>query len=99
MKQTILNTISDTYNLKTKKAMNTIIEKNLTFSQALEHLKLGGKIKVPEWTGYWFLRGGKIWVKTFDGKYLDTPWLQETVLREDWQLIEVEVNILEHEQY
>lgn len=67
-----------------------VIDKHLTFSQALEHLKNGGFIRVPEWDGYWFKRGGKIMVKTWDGQELDTPWLQETVLREDWQFVEVE---------
>lgn len=67
-----------------------VIEKNLTFSKALEAIKDGKLIKVPEWEGYWFLRGGKIIVKTWDGHELSTPWLYETVLREDWQIVEHE---------
>lgn len=68
----------------------SILEKNLTFSQALEAIKEGKWIKVPEWTGYWFLRGGKLVVKTWEGEELYTPWLLETVLREDWQIVEVD---------
>jgi len=82
-----------------------LIRKNLSFGEALEFLKLGGFIKVPEWDGYWFKRGGKIMVKTWDGKELDTPWLEATVLREDWQLVQLDgpsqsdlVNILECNQ-
>lgn len=66
-----------------------IKEKNLTFSQALNDLKVGGWIKVPEWQGYWFLKGGKIRVMTHDAMEVTTPWLEATVLREDWQLVEI----------
>jgi len=68
-----------------------VLRKNLTFSDALRELKEGSWIRVPEWTGYWFLRGGKIIVKTWDGKELDTPWLLENVLREDWQVVKEEL--------
>ena len=67
----------------------TILERNLTFSRALEALKEKKYIKVPEWEGYWFLRSGSIVVKTFDGQELGTPWLKETVLREDWQIVDI----------
>lgn len=65
-----------------------IRHKNLTFSDALEWLKLGKWIKCPEWEGYWFMKGGNIWVMTHEGKVVDTPWFEQTVLREDWQVVE-----------
>lgn len=67
-----------------------ILTQHLTFSEALYALKERKWIKVPEWDGYWFLRGGKIIVKTWDGRELDNPWLIETVLREDWQVVEID---------
>lgn len=60
---------------------------NLNFGQALEALKNGEKIRVPEWKGYWYLSGGKIIVRFENGEETDTPWLKETVLREDWQIV------------
>lgn len=69
--------------------------KNLTFSEALEHLKAGNYIRVPEWRGYWYLEGGKILVRTWDGKTLDSPSLKETVLREDWQVVQKELTTKE----
>lgn len=71
-----------------------ILESNLTFSQALVALKEKKFIKVPEWDGYWFLQGGKIKVMTYDGQITDTPWLEGTVLREDWQIVEQDMQDL-----
>lgn len=67
-----------------------IVATNLTFSTALTALKEGKWIKVPEWEGYWFLKGGQITVKTWDGQELTTPWYHNNVLREDWQIVEVD---------
>lgn len=68
----------------------SILHKNLTFSEALEAVKEGKWIKVPEWKGYWFLKGGMIKVMTEDGDVLDSPWLKETIFREDWQIVEID---------
>lgn len=67
-----------------------IIEKNLTFSEALGAIKEGKWVKVPEWRGYWFLKAGLIRVMNEDGVVLDTPWTKEQflILREDWQIVE-----------
>lgn len=71
-----------------------IKEKNLTFSQALDLIKQGKMVKVPEWRGYWFLKAGLIHVMTEDGIELDTPWTREQflILREDWQLVELDLD-------
>ena len=71
-----------------------VLKDKLTFSEALIDLKEKKMVKVPEWEGYWFLQGGKIKVMTFDSHVLDTPWLKETVLREDWQIVEQDLDSL-----
>jgi len=63
---------------------------NLTFSEALVELKAKKFIKCPEWDGYWWLEAGKINVMTHEGRVVGTPWLEATVLREDWQLVEID---------
>lgn len=69
-----------------------VVSTNNTFSKALEALKEKKWIKVPEWDGYWFLQGGKIKVMTWDNQVLDTPWYDNNVLREDWQIIEQDMD-------
>lgn len=70
----------------------TILERNLTFSQALEAVKEGQWIKCPEWEGYWFLKGGKIQVMNHNGEVGGEPWLREQpyILREDWQVVKID---------
>ncbi len=68
-----------------------VLQSNLTFSEALVALKDRKYIKVPEWTGYWFLEGGLIKVRTHNDEVVLTPWLEGTVLREDWQIVEIDV--------
>lgn len=68
----------------------TILQRNLTFSEALQALKEDKLVKLPEYKGYWFLKGGKVTVKTYDGQETTDPWLKETVLREDWQIVEID---------
>jgi hypothetical protein len=66
-----------------------VIRKNLTFSQALKALKQFQMIKCPEWEGFWFLEGGKIKVMQYDGIVTNKPWIEQNVLREDWQVVDV----------
>ena len=61
---------------------------NLTFGQALEAIKEGYKVRLPEWVGYWYKKNGEIWVHKEDGTEVDTPWFKETVFRNDWQIAE-----------
>lgn len=58
---------------------------DLMWTQALDWLRRGKKIKLPEWTGYWFLEGDFIKVLTGDGDVLDTPH-QHFQKRKDWQV-------------
>jgi len=67
-----------------------VLQRNLTFSEALQALKEDKLIKLPEYKGYWFLKGGRVTVKTYDGQETTDPWLKETVLREDWQIVDVD---------
>jgi len=68
----------------------TIVQRNLTFSEALQALKERKWVRCPEWSGYWFLEAGKINVMKHDGTVSTTPWLEATVLREDWQIVEID---------
>lgn len=57
----------------------------MNFGQALEILNQGGKIKVPEWKGYWFKESGMVKVMTAEGQVLETPHFQQYIFREDWE--------------
>ena len=67
-----------------------VLQTNLTFSEALVELKAKKFIKCPEWEGYWFLKGGMVLVFTHDEKIINTPWYNGNILREDWQLVEID---------
>lgn len=71
-----------------------IVKSQITFSEALQALKEKKMVKVPEWEGYWFLKGGEIHVKTWDNRELNTPWYHNNVLREDWQIVEQDIDSL-----
>ena len=45
----------------------------MKFTEALKHMKAGGKVKLPSWGGYWYWDDGKetIMIHTRDGKELD----------------------------
>ncbi len=60
----------------------------MKFGEALEIMRNGGKIKVPEWNGYWFKNGADIWVHTYDGKEFvqtDMGWNNAYIWRTDWE--------------
>jgi len=84
--------------MENKKVKNkySILRKNLTFSKALEALKDGEWIRCPEWRGYWFLEGGRIAVMTWKDEVIYTPWLEATILREDWQIVELNPEWVEY---
>jgi len=65
------------------------IEKSdrLTFGEALEYIKAGRKVRLPEWRGWWYKKNGEIIVHKEDGTEVETPWFKETIWREDWQLV------------
>lgn len=57
----------------------------MNFGEALEILNQGGKVKVPEWKGYWFKEAGMIKVMTAEGQVLETPHFQQYIFRTDWE--------------
>ncbi len=60
---------------------------NLTHEQALEYLKEGRPVKLPEWDGFWFPIKDKIMVFTKDGEILDTPHHDVYGERKDWTTV------------
>ena len=60
-------------------------KRDMNFGSALEVLNNGGKIRVPEWYGYWFKEAGVIKVFTKDGEVLDTPHFQQYIFRTNWE--------------
>jgi hypothetical protein len=59
--------------------------KNMNFEQAKEALLSGKKVKLSDWSGYWFNDNGRIMVFTRDGDVLDTPNIKRYQDRDDWE--------------
>ncbi len=60
---------------------------NISFDLAMAMLRNGQKVKLPEWTGYWFTTpGGKVLVFTRTGDVLETPHFDTYKDRNDWML-------------
>lgn len=57
---------------------------NLNFDEAIAAVSNGFKVKLPEWTGYWFTKEsaeiGKVHVMMGNGDIVETPWEDERVL-------------------
>lgn len=66
----------------------------MNFKQALRLLRIGKKVALPEWVGYWHMVNGNIHVYTCDGKSIDLRQFDDLTytfthtFRTDW--IEVE---------
>ena len=66
----------------------------MTFQQALRCLRIGKKVALPEWVGYWHMIKDDIHVHTCDGKDIDLRRFDDLAytfthtFRTDW--IEVE---------
>jgi hypothetical protein len=60
----------------------------MSFGKALEAMKQGKKIRLPEWKGYWYKKNGQVCVHMEDGTENYTPWFQQTIWREDWEVAE-----------
>jgi Protein of unknown function (DUF2829) len=58
----------------------------MDFLAALDALKEGKKVKLPEWTGHWFMEVGNIKVLTGNCTVLDTPHLEDYKHRTDWEV-------------
>lgn len=59
----------------------------LDFTEAMSALADGHKVRLPEWTGYWFQQGKDIKVFTRTGDVLDTPHWKFYAMREDWSIV------------
>jgi hypothetical protein len=64
----------------------TQIRTGNTFDQAIMALQVGYFVRLPEWTGYWFLdsKDGGVKVYTRTGDVLDTPRYDDYCDRTDW---------------
>lgn len=63
----------------------------MDYGSAIAKMQQGEKIKLPEWTGYWFSStpAGEvpiIKVLTKSGDILDTPWIDKYIMRDDWEI-------------
>ena len=56
----------------------------MKFGEALEILKRGGMVALPEWKGYWFKENGIIKVKLETGVVVNTPHYDKYIFRNDW---------------
>ena len=63
-------------------------KENLSFAEVVELLKLGHKVRVPEWRGFWSLEGGKIMAHCYDGDVVEATHFQTNVFRNDWSVVE-----------
>lgn len=66
-----------------------------TFKEALEALKNGAKIKLPEWKGYWQKEGDTIIMHCKDGRNLDINgqmddvfFTMDNIAHDDWQVLD-----------
>lgn len=57
----------------------------MNFEQAQDALAKGQKVKLSDWSGYWFSNNGQIMVFTKDGDILDTPHIDRYKDRDDWE--------------
>lgn len=66
----------------------------MKFIDALEYLKKGYKIKIPEWVGYWKLEDNSIKMHCKDGKVLDITETEDIfytlgfIVRDDWEIVD-----------
>ena len=58
----------------------------MNFEQAQQALANGRKVKLSDWTGYWFMEDSKIKVFTKTGDILDTPNIDRYKDRDDWEV-------------
>lgn len=59
----------------------------MNFDHAKQAMLDGHKVKLPEWTGYWFGDGPNIKVFTKNGDILDTPHIDKYKDRDDWMIL------------
>lgn len=62
-------------------------QENLSYQEAVSALHEGYMIKLPEWTGHWFIdENGSVKVFTRTGEVLDTPNYDHYNMRQDWEI-------------
>lgn len=66
----------------------------MKFSKALEAIKNGKKVALPEWKGYWVKEGNTIIMHCKDGRNLDINgqmddvfFTMDNIVREDWVVL------------
>jgi hypothetical protein len=59
---------------------------NLNWDGALRLMNQGFAVKLPEFTGWWFIKGGIILVRTRTGKLVNTPHIELHKNRKDWSV-------------
>lgn len=67
---------------------NIEVEINFNFGVALELMKQGKRVRVPEWIGYWFKKNGALYVHLEDGSEHmqdDISWINAVIWRDDWE--------------
>jgi hypothetical protein len=62
-------------------------KKVLNYTEAMNVLNSGTAVRLPEWTGYWFKRDGKIKVQTRTGEIGETPNYDHYNMRNDWEIV------------
>lgn len=66
----------------------------MTLQDAIDQMKVGNKVKLPEWEGYWFIPNGlqekddrlNVRVFTKTGDILETPWFDKYDRRDDFEI-------------
>lgn len=76
------NLIGKTFLSKSK--LKTMKKENLNFSEAMSAIEAGYKVKLPEWTGYWYKGQNHVEVFTKTGDRLTTPDKSAYGHRNDW---------------
>lgn len=76
----------------------------MKFKDALDALKLGKKVKLPSWSGYWKLENDTVMMHCKNGEVLDIRDTQDVmytlkfIASEDWEVLpddyEVPVEVL-----
>lgn len=58
----------------------------LTFNEAMKAMHSGYKVRLPEWTGYWFIQNKEMSLLTRTGDILTTPDFKKFGSRDDWEI-------------
>jgi hypothetical protein len=59
----------------------------MLFASAMVALHEGQKVRLSDWTGYWFKEDGIVKVQMKNGDVLETPNITRYQERDDWQIV------------